>query len=469
MNKWLSFLIIAIVAISLGLAIVCGFWLTLGVLIFLFYLVAAWCWTDLLFYFLVAYLPFQLALNLAPDIDLMSGRVLVPVFFLVVVLKYFLAGGNFTIFLKNKISLSLLLFFSLAVLSSLVAAEQTWAIRKILFLFSWLPLYFLTAYFVRDEEKSQKLLWVIVLSASVSSLIGLFQFLAQFILKKDTLTAFWLASIAPLFSGASLARLIQADNSWLVEISGQVFFRVVGLFPDPHMMAFYLGMTLPFCLALFFFEKKYKKLTAVACLSVGLAIFLTFSRGAYLGTLFSVAFFLVAAKNFLTKGDKKLLVAIFLFLMVVVFFFSPISGRFLSIFSLEDGSNLGRLQIWQNSLNLAKDNLILGVGLGNYSFGLDFTQNYRNAMTSHNLYLDLLVELGIFGLISWLGLVFVSWLTAWRGCSQSPVLALGAVGALVYFSVHSFFETAIFNPTVCAFLMIYLGLLFNFKKNVSSS
>ena len=438
--------------------------------LFFVFIFLIWQKPTTAFFLLIAYLPLQIALNPSPDIDLVSGRVLVPAFFLIMVLKHFLTGRNFKIFFKNKIGLLLLLFFSLTAISFLVADEQSWAIRKILFLFSWLPLYFLTAYFVDNKEKSRNFIRVIVIGASTSSLIGLFQFLAQFIFKRELLVSFWLTAVAPIFSGASMAKLIQTDNSWLVEVSGQVFFRVIGLFPDPHTMAFYLGMALPFCLALFFFEEKYKKLTVLACLLIGCALFLTFSRGAYLGVLASVVFFLVAAKNFLTKKDKKLLAAALLLLVVIVIFFSPVIGRFYSIFSLEDSSNLGRLQIWQDSFNMAKDNIILGVGMGNYPFGMGFAQDYRNAMTSHNLYLDLLVELGIFGLFSWLGLIFVSWTIAWHARNQDLVLSLGVAGALVYFSVHSFFETAIFNPTVFAFLMICLGLLFKLEqKNVSSN
>lgn len=463
------FLLTGVLAVIFGATTFFSPSATLAVSLFFVFVFLVWRKPAAAFFLLIAYLPFQVALNPSLDIDLISGRVLVVIFFLIMILKYFLVGGDFRDFFKNKISLSLVLFFSLVAISFLVANEQVWAIRKILFLFSWLPLYFLTAYFIDNKKKGRDIIRVIALSASISAIVGLGQFLAQFIFKREALMALWLSSITPLFSGASLAKLIQANNSWLVEISGQVFFRVVGLFPDPHMMAFYLGMALPFCLALFFFEEKYKKTTGAACLLIGLTIFLTFSRGAYLGVLVSVAFFLVAIRNFLTQKDRKLLVAVFLLLIVAGIFFSPIMGRFSSIFSLEDGSNLGRLSIWQDSFSLAKDNLLLGVGLGNYSFSMGFAQDYRNAMTSHNLYLDLLVELGIFGLLSWFILIFTSLMTAWHNIKQNPVLALGVAGSLIYFSVHSFFETAIFNPTVLAFLMIYLGLLFNFKKDVSNN
>lgn len=462
------YILVGVLAVILGAITFFSPLASLVASLFFVFVFFVWQKPVVAFFLLIIYLPFQIALNPTTSIDLISGRVLIPVFFLVMVLKYFLANEDSKDFFKSKITSSLLFFFSLAAISSLVAVEQSWAIRKVLFLFSWLPLYFLTAYFIDNEKKVRDLIRVITLGAAVSALLGLVQFLAQFIFNREELVAFWLTSVAPIFSGASLARLVQVNNSWLVEVSGRVFFRAVGLFPDPHMMAFYLGMAFPFCLSLFFFEKKYKKITGAACLLIGSAIFLTFSRGSYLGVLASVIFFLLAAKNFLVQNDKKLLMATFLLLLVAGILFSPVIGRFSSIFSLEEGSNLGRLQIWQDSFSLAKDHLLLGVGLGNYSFSMGFAQDYRNAMTSHNLYLDLLVELGIFGLLSWFVLIFTSLVVSWRQREQSPVLAFGVIGSLVYFSIHAFFETAIFNPTVFAFLMIYLGLLFKLEKNVSN-
>jgi len=459
---------VLVAALALVLGVLVFLWPTASLFFLAIFWVAILIWkkTSTAFFLLVLYLPFQVALNLTNDIDLVSGRVLVLVFFLIAAAKYFLDGGDFRAFFKNRISLFLLLFFCLAAISGLVAAEQSWAIRKILFLFSWLPLYFLTVYLIDDDEKSQRLVWLAALGAGISALVGLLQFLAQFIVEKEVLLDFWLTRLAPIFSGASFSKLIQINNSWLAEVSGRVYFRAVGLFPDPHMMSFYLGMALPFCLALFFLQKKHKKLLGGLCLLILAAIFFTFSRGGYLGVLASLFFFLVTARNLITKKDKKFLAVMLLLLAVLIVSFSPIMGRWGSIFSLEDGSNLGRLEIWRQSFLTIKENPILGLGIGNYSFGIDFSQNYRNSMTSHNLYLDLWVELGIFGLLAWLSLFFISLRVAWGGRRQNSLLALGGGGALVYFLVHSFFETAIFNPTVLAFLLIYLGLLSRIEKNV---
>jgi O-antigen ligase len=139
-----------------------------------------------------------------------------------------------------------------------------------------------------------------------------------------------------------------------------------------------------------------------------------------------------------------------------------ISARFFSSFNLNEGSNQGRLAIWQESFNVFLENPILGVGLGNYPLTTNPYLDYRTSVTSHNLYLDILAETGIFGLLAWLWFIVAAAKAAWRKIKsvqkEDWIVGLGTLGALVYFSVHSFFETAIFNPTILAFLMIVCGL-----------
>jgi len=436
--------------------------------LFLLFLILAWRKIEIAFLLLVAYLPFQIALNPAVGIDLASCRPLVLSFFSLFIIKLFREERGAILFLKKKTFLFLGLFLSLATISVFWAAEPVWAIRKLLFFLSLSPLCLLTTFFIKNKQQEWQLSFILVWSAAFSALLGLAQFFAQFIFERNVLVSFWLKKIAPLFSGASLAGLIETNSSWLVEALGSVFFRVIGLFPDPHMMSFYLGMALPFALALFFWGNKYRyrRLLLAACFLILAAIFLTFSRGGYLGVLASLASFFVLAWPKLKTQDKKFLFSCLLASLVLFFFFSPVLGRLTSIFSLDDGSNLGRLAIWRQSLQLSADNLLFGAGLGGYPFLIDFSQNYRNAMTSHNLYLDIFVEFGLVGLVSFFFFLIWVWKVILRGCRSGQFLALPLGASLVYFLTHSFFETAIFNPVVFSFLMIYLGLVAKIEKDV---
>ena len=490
------FLTIIIVAAALGGGVVYGFWLTLGALAFLFYLAVAWRWTQMAFYFLVAYLPFQAALNLSSDVDLMSGRILILGLFGVWAVKELISyrkslichpelrlcgakdisrmrdahsgeilppplrGQNDSIYLKNNhILWVLVLFFILSVISIFGAENQIWGLRKLLVFVSIFPLFFLTSALIKDQKELYKLIYIVIGSAAVSAVIALAQFLAQFVFGADSVMIFWVSYIVPIFSGASFGSLVASNPSWLVNIGGQTIMRAIGLFPDPHALAFYLGLTSPFTLALAFFGSKHRSIFfTVYCLLLTV-LFLTFSRGGYLGLLFSLAVFVFFAWQRFDSKDKKFFgVTILLAAAILLLVGWPVASRLISSFDIQEGSNMGRLSIWQDSRQIIRKNPIIGVGLGNYSLAVSFNQDYRNAITSHNLYLDIWSEMGILGLLAWLAVFLAAAREAQKRIKDNFILSIGCLSALAYFFTHSFFETAIFNPTVLAMLMVVLGL-----------
>jgi O-antigen ligase len=460
-KKTINWLVVLFFIALFGLGLVYFFKPAVLALGFFILLIVFWRYTEVSFLVLVAYLPFQLALNLAPDIDLLSGRLLILMLFLVWLAKQWLFNKEkiFNLF-KNQNVIALLFFLLMALVSVFWAQNQIWASRKILVFISVFPLFFLTSAFIDNWSKAKRLIFIIISSAAFSAIIALTQFLLQFVFGRQEIFSFWAKNIVPYFSGASFAQLVLNNPSWLVESGGQVFLRAIGLFPDPHMLAFYLGLALPFCLVMFVFEKKYRWWLLIAFCLLFTVLLLTFSRGGYLGVLGGLLVVFLAVWPQIRNKERKFIVSVFLMGVVCLAFFGgSVTGRFFSSFNLSEGSNLGRLQIWQNSWEIFKEKPIGGVGLGNYSLALNFAQDYRNPVTSHNLYFDILVELGVFGLLIWLWLFGSAIKISWQNRKSIPVLAVGSLGSLVYFLTHSFFETAIFNPTILAFLMLVLGLV----------
>jgi O-antigen ligase len=217
------------------------------------------------------------------------------------------------------------------------------------------------------------------------------------------------------------------------------------------------------------YDEKKKKLLFFIYILLSGTLLLTFSRGGYLGLLFGLAIFFFLSWQRMKISEKKFFVSLaFLAVVLMAVFGNLFIGRFVSIFNFSEGSNLGRLGIWQESISLVQKNPILGIGLGNYSLALNFNENYRNAVSSHNLYLDILTETGIIGLSAW-ALFFWngfkdSLLGIKKKIKESFVLSLGIIGSLSYFLIHSFFETSIFNPTILSFLMVIMGLTVSLDK-----
>ena len=432
------------------------------------------------FFLLIAYFPFQIALNPTPRIDLASIRIFIIIFFLFWLFK---SLSKKYIFIPKTIqSWSLLFFLFLVILSLLMAKNYEWALRKILFLGSIFPLYFLISdsnytgiYSKNPVKEKSKLVFVLIGSAVIMSLIGIFQFFAQFILGRECIFVFYKNFIAPIFFGKNFGKLVLNNPSWLVEISGKPLMRAISLFPDPHMLAFFIGMTLPFAFSFLFFSKKYKALLIIAVICLTCALFLTFSRGGYFSIIISITVILFLGRKKISHNTKILFTFFSIVCLIFLFLWgSPIVYRFMSSFDLAEGSNLERLEIWNESFSIWTSSPWLGVGIGNYPLKINPSIDYRSPITSHNLYLDILSETGIFALLIWLFLIFGTIFYLFKLISIFPKktnnnkmkkeikseefnLVLGLIGSLVYFSIHAFFETPIYNPQILTLFIIIIG------------
>ncbi|MFH0906856.1 MAG: O-antigen ligase family protein [bacterium] len=417
--------------------------------------------------FLIAYLPFQIALNPGAGFDLSSLRVFIIVLTLAFFFKNIISRTRYNPHLKNLQSIGLLVFLFLIGFSLISAENISWGLRKILFFLSIFPLYFLVNALVDDFTKIKKTFLILAYSSGLIALIGLLQFLSQFVFGLEKVYDFWAINILPVFSGFNLGALILSYPSWLVNINGNTILRAFSVFSDPHIFSFYLGMILPLIIVLLNIKKEQKIIFYTLFFLLFSALLLSFVRGAYLAII--IAFLVMAGLFWKYLKDKKTAIFLCLCLLIFIIPITPVSGRFYNSFDLEEGSNVGRLEMWQKSGQIGLNNFWQGVGLGNYSLLVDSDLGYRNPITAHNLYLDIFSETGIFALIVCLVLILG---TIWQlfkalKSAKNKELAyvfIGLIGVLAYFSVHSFFETAIYSPIVLALLMIILGLSLRIKS-----
>ncbi len=398
------------------------------------------------------YLPFQLALNPAPGIDLASIRVLVLILFFL-----WLAQG-----LKNKkltiphdwltVWIVLFLFFNL--ISLLWATNILWAWRKIAFLFSLFPLYFVASNLLNQEEKKKKLVHFLVYAGSLTALIGILQFFSQFIFGLTKAFQFWSHHFILSFLGHSFGKEVLSNPSWLVRIGSQTYLRAIATFPDPHMLAFFLGLLLPLALSLFFLEKKKRWLIASSLILI--ADFFTFSRGGYLGLLVGgLVLLIIVRKDFIQRHRQSLILAsLVLFLILVIP--NPISLRFFSSFNLQEGSNEGRLAMWNKANTLIIQHPLTGIGIGNFSLSINPLATYRDPIYAHNTYLDITAEAGILAGLAWLG-ILLSTLKNFLKKARTDIFYLGTSISLIIFSVHSIVETGIYSPVVLTLFLLIIS------------
>jgi O-antigen ligase len=266
------------------------------------------------------------------------------------------------------------------------------------------------------------------------------------------------------------------------------FFRAFGTFGQPNPFGGFMGLVAPFALAMTLFYVRqtlryrrwqyapwfvtYASIFVVLCLG----LFTSWSRGAWLGFIFAlvVMAFALPRKIQYSITIAILLIAIMAGLWVFNLIPTSIASRIQSstqeFFAFEDMRGIDitsanyavaeRLAHWQAALNMAQAHPF-GVGIGNYEVAYPQYRllNWKFALGhAHNFYLNILAEMGIIGLLSYLMLIFSLVYLAWKN-RQSPdpltrLISIACLGALAYLIFHSLLDNLYVNN-----LFIHIGVI----------
>lgn len=182
--------------------------------------------------------------------------------------------------------------------------------------------------------------------------------------------------------------------------------RVYSFFDNPNNFAEILVMLLPLLLALFLNSRTWRgKLAALVCFGAGLAaIGYTYSRSGWLGLALAVFVFL-ALQNW-----KIIPFAVVAAAAALPFLPESIYNRFLTIGNMQDSSTRYRFAIYEATGNLMKDHWLKGVGLGSDVMTKTFATyptmfDGNHPIHTHNNYLQMFGELGVFGGLAYLAAV----------------------------------------------------------------
>lgn len=247
-----------------------------------------------------------------------------------------------------------------------------------------------------------------------------------------------------------------------------VMTRVYGTLKpyNPNLLGGYFVAGIPFVYGLsayLFADKKYKMSLIGLCLAIfsTLVLFLTGCRGSYIGMMIiALGIFAVSAK-YLWNNYKQIYLAfvgsVVAFVTSALLFISSLRARVLSIFAMrQDSSNSFRFNVYHSSLDMFKDNWILGIGVGNQNFreiyGLYMKTGF-DALSAYNIFLEIAVESGIFALIAFLGflvcyikdtIIFI------KKSTDTKTVILVSTGLISVLGVcfHGFVDTVFFRPQI---------------------
>ena len=407
--------------------------------------------------FFPIFLTFSFALSPTPTVDLNILKLFIPSLFIIWLIKSLFQKK---IIIDNRPRFWLLItFLTVTFLSIIWSPAQTPAFRKLLFFVSTIPLYFVFYQAQQNKKFLLRFLKILIVSTFFASLLALIPFILQFIIGLNPVLNFLRQFIAPFFLGHSLANLVNQYSSWLVNISGHTILRTFGTFPDPHLFSLYLAMILP--LTLYFYQRTNQKKYLFYFSTILLTILFSFSRGAYLSLIIGGLFLFLTNRPFnLLRKHLLFFYSLFVIILFLVIIPNPLTNRLSSSFSIQEGSNNGRLEMWLVALNTIEKHPLIGVGLAGFADRLDSSLGIRNPIYAHNLLLDFGAETGIINMFILLFLItspIIFYLTTKLSLKNQILSKYLALSFLIFF-VHSLFETPFFSIHVFPLFLILLAI-----------
>lgn len=318
-------------------------------------------------------------------------------------------------------------------------------IEAILMLLTYIAIYYMTIESVNTRKKQRTLVYVIVSTAVLLSIIGL--------LKRFEMTPF------PFWE--------YKDIVWAGYTS------LTGPYVNRNHMAGFLEMAIPVTMGLFLTRnrsiEKRLLMISVALLLIVTQV-LTLSRGGWTATACSLIFLLSVLffqKDFYHKRVLIAITAFSLVVMVLVLTSFPIVERIVTLTQQDPTDNIqGRLRIWSGTTALIQDHILTGTGPGTFVVAYPAYQTPGAAILSvyaHNDYLQFIADTGIFivPVILWgLFFLFKSGFTKLKSQSrQTRGFALGAMTAVVAIAIHSLSDFNLHIPANIVLFVILAGTL----------
>ncbi len=248
----------------------------------------------------------------------------------------------------------------------------------------------------------------------------------------------------------------------------EVMTRVYGTLKplNPNLLGGYFVAGIPalFAVSAYQFCGKFYKsafvwggLGILACIT----LFLTGCRGSYIGLMVILAGIFAVSAKYLWQNYKKIYLSIigacFAIMTFAILCVSSLRARVLSIFAMrQDSSNSFRFNVYHSSIEMFKDNWLLGIGIGNQNFreiyGLYMKTGF-DALSAYNIFLEIAVESGIFALVAFLGFLITLIKDAVKFIIKSAdtkrvILVSAAIISICAVMIHGMVDTVFFRPQI---------------------
>lgn len=244
--------------------------------------------------------------------------------------------------------------------------------------------------------------------------------------------------------------------------------RILGTFSNPNFLALYLLLLLPIAFSGMlnpFYSVRRRCFFGIAFFTEGLCTVLTYTRGAWLGALIALVLFMLLASP---KINSALLLSPVFLLPVIPFLPERISERFLSIGASADSSVRYRYYTWKSTLRIIKAHPF-GIGVGADAFASVYPKyaisGTESVMHTHQLGLQIFLELGIVGFLVFCVFLFLFICTLVKCCfslhETERFEFLGSACALIGTLIMGLFDHIWYHPGLFGLFWIIAALFFS--------
>jgi putative inorganic carbon (HCO3(-)) transporter len=353
---------------------------------------------------------------------------------------------------KTPIQLPFLLIMCFSLLSFLKLIDLRAGAQGIWKLFYFGSLFTVATEELKDKKHLSLIITAAILGLAVASLDGIWQF----------------------YSGFDIFRHYPYNFQGGYVKQGLGFPRIRAAFPHTNIFAAYLVLFLPLAITMFlyYWNKKFKRTIYLTVAILALfCLFWTFSQGAAAGFLAALIFIAIVRRN-------KWIFILLACVMILAPFIMPQGIKHY----IKDANsvwqvvlNRERIGNFRNAINMIMHNPALGVGVNTYSLNIEKYMIKDNSIFignkgyADNIYLHMAAEIGIFGLISLLWLIFKLFryaLKKYRLTEDTVLKAylLGIIAGLAGSLINGFTESILYYPKIAVLFWFQVGVLFGIIK-----
>lgn len=329
-----------------------------------------------------------------------------------------------------------IIFILMYIFASIISLDMISSVKIAMLVSAFTLFYFVIVNSIQNEKQLKIMLNIFVITGGLVALYGIYQY---------------------LFAG-SFASSSFVDKEMFQDIKT----RVNGTFDNPNVLGEYLLFVIPIVASLFISSKGYLK--KIFYLGIGgataICLALTYSRGCYLGLLLALAVFVLLI-------SLKWIVAFLLGVMVAPAFLpQSIINRFSSIGNMSDSSTSYRVSIWKGAIDMIKDYWYRPIGQGTTAFNSIYplySYSGVGAQHTHNLFLQLFIETGILGMLSFLGVIYKFFQNILCGLKNTKnkfyrYCFIGFASGMVGFLLQSIFDNTWYNNKIILIFWIFIAL-----------